>query len=105
MRNVSIDIKALTGFSSDVVSKLQPAFEKYNEEQLATVKLPGGSQPVGHLSKIMAHKNEEMKHEFSCTEQRDRSLSARTILSETDDTSMSRAHRASLSITSRRHGY
>ncbi|KAG5933694.1 F-actin-capping protein subunit alpha [Claviceps pazoutovae] len=45
LADVIADIKALTGFSSDVVSKLRPAFEKYNEEQLATVKLPGGSQP------------------------------------------------------------
>jgi capping protein (actin filament) muscle Z-line, alpha len=40
------DIKALTISGPSVVSKLGPAFEKYNEEQFATVKLPGGSQPV-----------------------------------------------------------
>ena len=39
------DIKALTA-SPSIVSDLTPAFEKYNEEQLATVKLPGGSQTV-----------------------------------------------------------
>ena len=42
----SIDIKALAAFAPDVVSELRPAFEKYNEEQLVTVKLPGSSQPV-----------------------------------------------------------
>ena len=40
------DIKALTDSSPQVVSSLGPAFEKYNEEQFATVKLPGSSQNV-----------------------------------------------------------
>ncbi|KAF5134478.1 F-actin-capping protein subunit alpha [Metarhizium anisopliae] len=40
------NIKALTVSSPDIVSELTPAFEKYNEEQLVTVKLPGSSQPV-----------------------------------------------------------
>lgn len=39
------DIKALT--SSDIVADLKPAFQKYNEEQFLTVKLPGSSEPVG----------------------------------------------------------
>jgi hypothetical protein len=43
---VSIDIKALTISTPGVVAKLGPAFEKYNEEQFATVKLPGSSQQV-----------------------------------------------------------
>jgi len=29
-----------------LVNELGPAFQKYNEEQFTTVKLPGGSQPV-----------------------------------------------------------
>jgi hypothetical protein len=41
-----IDIKALTIESPALVSQLGPAFEKYNEEQFATVKLPGSSQFV-----------------------------------------------------------
>lgn len=40
------DIKALTVESPELISQLGPAFEKYNEEQFATVKLPGGSQHV-----------------------------------------------------------
>lgn len=43
------DIKALTASSPDIVSQLTPAFEKYNEEQLVTVKLPGSSQPVRNM--------------------------------------------------------
>jgi hypothetical protein len=43
------DIKALTVSSPDIVSELTPAFEKYNEEQLITVKLPGSSQPVWEI--------------------------------------------------------
>ena len=30
----------------ELVAELGPAFEKYNEEQFATVKLPGSSQSV-----------------------------------------------------------
>jgi hypothetical protein len=40
------DIKALTSSEPNILSSLAPAFEKYNEEQFATVKLPGGSQEV-----------------------------------------------------------
>jgi capping protein (actin filament) muscle Z-line, alpha len=47
-RDDRADIKALTLSSPNVVAKLSSAFEKYNEEQFVTVKLPGGSQPVRH---------------------------------------------------------
>lgn len=46
-RLIEVDIKALTVESPELISQLGPAFEKYNEEQFATVKLPGGSQQVG----------------------------------------------------------
>lgn len=42
-----LDIKSLTEESNpDIMSELGPAFKKYNEEQLVTVKLPGSSQSV-----------------------------------------------------------
>ncbi|KAL2113564.1 hypothetical protein VUR80DRAFT_3491 [Thermomyces stellatus] len=44
--DVLADIKTLTISTPQVVSKLGPAFEKYNEEQFTTVKLPGSSQNV-----------------------------------------------------------
>ncbi|KAK4154355.1 F-actin capping protein alpha subunit-domain-containing protein [Chaetomidium leptoderma] len=40
------NIKALTISSPGLVNELGPAFQKYNEEQFATVKLPGSSQAV-----------------------------------------------------------
>ena len=41
------DIKALKGEDEpDLVSRLKPAFQKYNEGQLFCAKLPGASQPV-----------------------------------------------------------
>ncbi|PSS22253.1 hypothetical protein M430DRAFT_137310 [Amorphotheca resinae ATCC 22711] len=46
LADVIADIKALTVSSPDTISQLGPAFEKYNEEQFVTVKLPGGSQHV-----------------------------------------------------------
>ncbi|KAK3384466.1 F-actin-capping protein subunit alpha [Lasiosphaeria ovina] len=46
LADVVADIKALTISTPSLLSELGPAFQKYNEEQLATVKLPGGSQPV-----------------------------------------------------------
>ncbi|KAK5995034.1 F-actin-capping protein subunit alpha [Cladobotryum mycophilum] len=45
LADVVADIKALTSNPS-IISELTPAFEKYNEEQFITVKLPGSSQPV-----------------------------------------------------------
>ncbi|PBP15660.1 pyruvate dehydrogenase E1 component beta subunit [Diplocarpon rosae] len=47
LADVVADIKALTIDTPALVSQLGPAFEKYNEEQFATVKLPGSSQHVG----------------------------------------------------------
>ncbi|KAM4062953.1 f-actin capping protein alpha subunit [Hirsutella rhossiliensis] len=46
LADVVADIKTLTLSSPDIISDLAPAFEKYNEEQLVTVKLPGSSQLV-----------------------------------------------------------
>ncbi|UNI22587.1 F-actin-capping protein subunit alpha [Purpureocillium takamizusanense] len=45
LADVVADIKSLTD-SPNIVAELGPAFEKYNEEQLTTVKLPGSSQTV-----------------------------------------------------------
>ncbi|EGD99196.1 F-actin capping protein alpha subunit [Trichophyton tonsurans CBS 112818] len=45
LKDVVADIKALTS-SSNLIPSLEPAFRKYNETQLATVKLPGGSREV-----------------------------------------------------------
>ncbi|EAL88857.1 F-actin-capping protein subunit alpha [Aspergillus fumigatus Af293] len=38
--------EALTSDGSDIIPSLAPAFERYNEKQLTTVKLPGASQEV-----------------------------------------------------------
>lgn len=46
LADVIADIEALTVESPNLVSQLGPAFQKYNEEQFARVKLPGGSQSV-----------------------------------------------------------
>ncbi|TVY85326.1 F-actin-capping protein subunit alpha [Lachnellula suecica] len=52
LADVIADIKALTIESPNLVSQLGPAFEKYNEEQFTTVKLPGSSQ---HVSSVAQH--------------------------------------------------
>lgn len=39
-------IKSIIGNDASVSQQLEPAFQKYNEEQFTTVKLPGASQPV-----------------------------------------------------------
>lgn len=41
------DVQALTSEGDDIIPSLLPAFERYNESQLTTVKLPGSSQEVG----------------------------------------------------------
>ena len=47
LSDVVNDVKALTSDNDPtLVSKLKAAFQKYNEEQLTVVKLPGSSQPV-----------------------------------------------------------
>ncbi|VBB79960.1 Putative F-actin-capping protein subunit alpha [Podospora comata] len=40
------DIKAITGPDPNLIKNLSPAFQKYNEEQFITAKLPGGSSQV-----------------------------------------------------------
>jgi len=54
LADVIADIKALTIDTPTLVSQLGPAFEKYNEEQFATVKLPGSSQHVslGYMAEM-----------------------------------------------------
>ena len=47
LSDVINDIKALTVDDSSLHGKLRPAFEKYNEEQLTTTKLPGSNEAVG----------------------------------------------------------
>ena len=47
LSDVINDIKALTVDDSSLHGNLGPAFERYNEEQLATTKLPGSSEAVG----------------------------------------------------------
>ncbi|KAL8832377.1 MAG: hypothetical protein Q9191_000296 [Dirinaria sp. TL-2023a] len=47
LADVVADIKALTASDPKILESAQPAFRKYNEEQLATVKLPGSSQNYG----------------------------------------------------------
>ncbi|KAK3303480.1 F-actin-capping protein subunit alpha [Chaetomium strumarium] len=46
LADVLADIKTLTISNPSLVNELGPAFQKYNEEQFATVKLPGSSQQV-----------------------------------------------------------
>jgi len=46
LADVIADIKALTLEQPKLLQSAAPAFEKYSEEQLTTVKLPGGSQNV-----------------------------------------------------------
>ncbi|OJJ77910.1 hypothetical protein ASPBRDRAFT_112030 [Aspergillus brasiliensis CBS 101740] len=46
LADVVADVKALTSDGPDIIPSLAPAFERYNETQLATVKLPGASQEV-----------------------------------------------------------
>lgn len=40
------DIKTLAGNDASLLQSLEPAFRKYNEQQYATVKLPGSSETV-----------------------------------------------------------
>ncbi|KAL5358767.1 F-actin-capping protein subunit alpha [Aspergillus floccosus] len=46
LADVVADVKNLTSDGPDIIPSLAPAFERYNESQLATVKLPGASQEV-----------------------------------------------------------
>ncbi|MCJ1397492.1 F-actin-capping protein subunit alpha [Xylographa trunciseda] len=46
LADVIADIKALTADEPQLLQSASAAFKKYNEEQLTTVKLPGGSQNV-----------------------------------------------------------
>ncbi|KAJ5175803.1 F-actin-capping protein subunit alpha [Penicillium canariense] len=46
LADVVADVQALMSDGTDILPSLAPAFERYNESQLATVKLPGSSQEV-----------------------------------------------------------
>lgn len=90
LSDVVNDVKALTSDDDPaLISKLKPAFQKYNEEQLVAVKLPGSSQPVSDSNHIG----------WYCADA-PRSLSANTTSFQMDDTTMLRATPALSSITS-----
>ncbi|TQS36451.1 hypothetical protein Golomagni_03100 [Golovinomyces magnicellulatus] len=46
LAEVITDIEALTENDPNILSQLGPTYKKYNEDQFATVKLPGSSQHV-----------------------------------------------------------
>ncbi|KAI1003245.1 F-actin-capping protein subunit alpha [Podosphaera aphanis] len=46
LADVITDIKALTIDNPNIITQLGPTYQKYNEEQFTTVKLPGSSQHV-----------------------------------------------------------
>lgn len=47
LQDVVNDIQSLTSDTDpSLISKLKPAFQKYNEEQLATTQVPGGEKAV-----------------------------------------------------------
>ncbi|KAA8650797.1 F-actin-capping protein subunit alpha [Aspergillus tanneri] len=46
LADVIADVKTLTSDGPDIIPSLAPAFKRYNEMQLSTVKLPGASQEV-----------------------------------------------------------
>ncbi|EPS28327.1 F-actin-capping protein subunit alpha [Penicillium oxalicum] len=46
LADVVADVQTLTSDGDDILPSLAPAFARYNESQLATVKLPGSSQEV-----------------------------------------------------------
>ncbi|KAL8895904.1 MAG: hypothetical protein Q9192_003381 [Flavoplaca navasiana] len=46
LADVIADIQKLTANEPKLLASVTPAFQKYNEEQLSTVKLPGSSQTV-----------------------------------------------------------
>lgn len=46
LNDVVNDVKSLASDDPSLISKLAPAFQKYNEEQLTTTKLPGSSKSV-----------------------------------------------------------
>ncbi|MDI1489793.1 MAG: F-actin-capping protein subunit alpha [Ramalina farinacea] len=65
LKDVIKDIKALTPNDPSLLTKALPAFQKYNEGQLTSVKLPGGSQNLiispnvggGHVQVLISEFN------------------------------------------------
>lgn len=60
------DVKSLTSNGNDL-SSLTPAFERYNEKQLATVKLPGASKEVivSEFNKLEANRYFDVESQTS----------------------------------------
>lgn len=89
------DIKSLTVEEPSILQSVNPAFKKYNEEQLATTKLLGSSQNVSPPPT-------ERKLDLRLNNA-DRSSSAPTTRSEKIDTTTPRARPRSHSTTPRRY--
>jgi len=52
------DIKALTADEPQLLQQLGPTYQKYNEEQFVTVKLPGSSESVRIQWEVEAKRHE-----------------------------------------------
>lgn len=58
LQDVVKDIKALTSDDDPaLIAKLKPAFEKYNEDQMIAVKLPGASDYVCYFAEELGTRN------------------------------------------------
>ena len=88
------DIKALTADDPSLLQSAQAAYRRYNEEQLATVKLPGGSEDVSQCA-------DASDENIRFLQDKSRFSSARTIPWATTDITMWRARACSRSITMR----
>ncbi|KAL8723835.1 MAG: hypothetical protein Q9181_007149, partial [Wetmoreana brouardii] len=93
LSDVIADVKKLTVDEPNLLDSITPAFQKYNEEQLSTVKLPGSSKNVSERA------IRELKRYLGDAEKPDRSSSAPTTRSEMEDTMIQRAKDLSSSIT------
>ncbi|KAL9601843.1 MAG: hypothetical protein Q9179_002734 [Wetmoreana sp. 5 TL-2023] len=85
LADVIADVKKLTVDEPNLLDSITPAFQKYNEEQLTTVKLPGSSNNVSARAVRGNEKNP------GDAEKPDRSSSAPTTRSEMEDIMTQRA--------------
>ncbi|KAJ5758503.1 F-actin-capping protein subunit alpha [Penicillium odoratum] len=106
LADVVADVQALTE-GEDIIPSLAPAFERYNESQLTTVKLPGSSQEVivSEFNKLEGNRyfDTESQTSFEMDHTTQTASAAQSAPLESQNADLIKSLLKSLSIHAREH--
>ncbi|KAL8705497.1 MAG: hypothetical protein Q9201_001372 [Fulgogasparrea decipioides] len=112
LADVIADVKKLTVDEPNLLDSITPAFQKYNEEQLTTVKLPGSSNNVSARAVLISSYNSlgdgryydtESQRSFSFNHQTQKASDVRSYTLDTEHSDLISSLLKSLATHSSEH--